>query len=197
MGDAVVGIFNAPLDQPDHAIRGVNCALEMDRISKDFRSKMHERGYHFGHTRVGVNSGVAIVGNFGGSERFDYTAHGDSINTAARLESVNKHLGTLICISGPTAEQCPEHIFRPVGGLVLKGKTEAITAFEPLTEEEAASPLMVRYNEAFTHLEREDADAVELFTALKADFPDDPLVNLHCNRLAQGILSTTIVLAEK
>ena len=124
MGDAVVGIFNAPLDQPDHAIRGVNCALETDRISKDFRNKMHERGCNFGHSRVGVNSGVAIVGNFGRSERFDYTAHGDSINTAARLESVNKHLGTLICSSGPTAEQCPDHLFRSVGGLVLKGKTE-------------------------------------------------------------------------
>ena len=197
VGDAVVGIFNAPLDQPDHAIRGVNCALEMDRISKAFAKKMNERGYPFGNTRVGVNSGVAIVGNFGGSERFDYTAHGDSINTAARLESVNKHLGTLICISGPTAEQCPEHIFRPVGGLVLKGKTEAIAAFEPLTAEEAATPLMVRYNEAFTHLDNGEADAAELFAALKAEFPDDPLVNLHYERITQGILSTTIVLAEK
>ena len=57
--------------------------------------------------------------------------------------------------------------------------------------------MMVRYNEAFTHLERGDADAGELFAALKADFPDDPLVNLHHERIAQGILSTTIVLAEK
>ena len=197
VGDAVVGIFNAPLDQPDHAIRGVNCALEMDRISKAFIKKMNDRGYPFGSTRVGVNSGEAIVGNFGGSERFDYTAHGDPINTAARLESVNKHLGTLICISGPTAEQCPDHFFRPVGGLVLKGKTEAIAAFEPLTEEEANSPRVLAYNEAFACLEREDAKAKDMFVQLKAQYPDDPLVNLHYERIMSGILSATIVLAEK
>jgi adenylate cyclase len=197
VGDAVVGIFNAPLDQPDHAIRAVNCALEMDRISRAFIKKMNDAGYPFGNTRVGVNSGPAIVGNFGGSERFDYTAHGDPINTAARLESVNKHLGTLICISGTTAEQCPDHFFRPVGGLVLKGKTEAIDTFVPITEEESRSPLVLAYNEAFEHLQREEADAGELFTALKAQYPDDPLVNLHHERIMSGTVSATIVLAEK
>jgi adenylate cyclase len=197
VGDAVVGIFNAPLDQPDHAIRAVNCALEMDRISRAFIKKMNDAGYPFGNTRVGVNSGPAIVGNFGGSERFDYTAHGDPINTAARLESVNKHLGTLICISGTTAEQCPDHFFRPVGGLVLKGKTEAIDTFVPITEEESRSPLVLAYKEAFEHLQREEADVGELFTALKAQYPDDPLVNLHHERIMSGTVSATIVLAEK
>ncbi len=169
----------------------------MDRISKAFIKNMNDRGYPFGSTRVGVNSGEAIVGNFGGSERFDYTAHGDPINTAARLESVNKHLGTLLCISGPTAEQCPDHFFRPVGGLVLKGKTEAIAAFEPLTEEEANSPRVLAYNEAFACLEQEDAEAKDMFVQLKAQYPDDPLVNLHYERIMSGTLSTTIVLAEK
>jgi adenylate cyclase len=197
VGDAVVGIFNAPLDQPDHAQRAVECALEMDRISKDFIKRMGERGYPFGHTRVGVNTGEAIVGNFGGSERFDYTAHGDPINTAARMESVNKHLGTQLCISGTTVAQCSGYHFRPVGGLVLKGKTESIEAFEPITEAEAASDLVVRYQAAFAALEAEDPEAVELFTTLKRDYPDDALVELHFRRIEQGIMSTTIVLAEK
>ena len=197
VGDAVVGIFNAPLDQPDHAERAVRCALEMGRISREFIARMKDRGYEFGATRVGVNTGRAIVGNFGGSERFDYTAHGDSINTAARLESVNKHLGTQLCISGTTVAQCPNHFFRPIGALVLKGKTEAIEAFEPITREEAETPFIKRYNEAFEYLARGDARAKESFERLQADFPQDPLVTLHCDRIAQGMLSTTIVLAEK
>ncbi len=197
VGDAVVGIFNAPLDQPDHAEKAVQCALAMDRISTDFIAKMESRGMAFGITRIGVNTGRAIVGNFGGSERFDYTAHGDAINTASRMESVNKHLGTQICIAGTTAAQCPNHYFRPIGALVLKGKTEAIEAFEPISENIAETPLMVRYREAFELLSREDSRARELFAELKQDFPKDPLVNLHYARITAGIMSSTIVLAEK
>jgi hypothetical protein len=169
----------------------------MDRISKDFIAKMNARGIEFGVTRIGINTGRAIVGNFGGSGRFDYTAHGDSINTAARLEGVNKHLGTQICISGTTAAQCPNHFFRPIGALILKGKTEAIEAFEPMTEEESKSPLTKRYLEAFELLMRADPKAEELFASLKADYPDDALVTLHYDRITSGILSSTIVLAEK
>jgi len=197
VGDAVVGIFNAPLDQPDHAERAVKCALEMDKISKEFIAKMHARGLAFGSTRIGINTGRAIVGNFGGSGRFDYTAHGDSINTAARMEGVNKHLGTQICISGTTVAQCANHFFRPVGALILKGKTEAIDAFEPMTEEASKTPLVKRYLDAFEHLRREDPMARDLFTRLKEDYPDDALVKLHYDRIMTGTLSSTIVLAEK
>jgi adenylate cyclase len=197
VGDAVVGIFNAPLDQPDHAERAVKCALAMDAISRDFVAKMLSRGMVFGETRIGVNTGRAIVGNFGGSERFDYTAHGDAINTAARMESVNKHLGTQICIAGTTAAQCPNHYFRPIGALVLKGKTEAIEAFEPIAKAATDTPLMVRYRAAIERLAAEDSCAKDHFAQLKADFPDDALVNLHHGRIMAGILSYTIVLAEK
>jgi adenylate cyclase len=113
------------------------------------------------------------------------------------MESVNKHLGTKICIAGTTAAECPRHFFRPIGGLVLKGKTESIEAFEPITEEESSSPRIVRYNEAFECLTRGDAKTEGLFAQLKADYPDDPLVNLHYNRIIEGTLSSTIVLAEK
>ncbi|MEH6592983.1 MAG: adenylate/guanylate cyclase domain-containing protein [Halioglobus sp.] len=197
VGDAVVGIFNAPLDQPDHHERGVKCALAMDAISKDFIAKMKARDIPFGHTRIGVNSGPAIVGNFGGAERFDYTAHGDAINTAARMESVNKHLGTQICIAGVTAKECPDHFFRPVGGLVLKGKTESIDAFEPITEQEAGTPLIKQYTAAFELLDKEDPGAKAAFAALRTEYPDDPLVKLHYDRIMAGKMSTTIVLAEK
>ncbi|NQX88261.1 MAG: adenylate/guanylate cyclase domain-containing protein [Halioglobus sp.] len=197
VGDAVIGIFNAPIDQSDHAQRAVACALEMSRISNEFIAKMNVRGFEFGFTRIGINTGRAIVGNFGGSERFDYTAHGDAINTAARLESVNRHLGTQICIAGTTVAHCPNHFFRPIGALVLKGKSEAIDAFEPITPEEADSAMNKSYLDAFACLARGEAKAVKLFKELLANYPEDALVTLHCDRIKAGNMSTTIVLKEK
>ena len=81
--------------------------------------------------RLGEDTGHAVVANFGGTIRFDYTAYGDTINTRARLEGANKYLGTSICVSRETKSQYPDTVCRPVGRLVLKGKTEAIEVFGP------------------------------------------------------------------
>lgn len=197
VGDAVHAIFNAPLDQPDHAARAVSCALAMDAFSQAFEAEQERSGLDFGRTRIGVNSGTAVIGNFGGSRRFDYTAHGDAINTAARLESVNKHLGTRICIAGSTASQCPDLVFRPVGGLVLKGKETAIDAFEPITGRERGYAPLETYRQVFAQLERKDGLAAARFAELATAFPDDPLVQLHAGRLAEGERGATIILKEK
>ena len=100
VGDALVIFFSAPIYQSDHAQRAVDCALELDAWAPDYAPAMNNNGIPMGKTRVGVNTGLVVVGNFAGSSMFDYTAHGDAVNTAARLESVNKHLGTNVCISG-------------------------------------------------------------------------------------------------
>ena len=106
IGDALCIFFSAPIVQADHAQRAVDCALELDAWSRDYVSRMNEKGILIGKTRIGVNSGQVVVGNFGGSRMFDYTAYGDAVNTAARLESINKQLGTNICVSSKTIEQC-------------------------------------------------------------------------------------------
>ena len=129
IGDAVVVIFGAPSDQPDHAERAVHCAIEMDNFAQEFRLKKERDGIQFGVTRIGVHTGVATVGNLGGQRRFDYTAIGDTVNTAARLESVNKHLGTRVCISAVAASDCNGLGLRPVGTLVLKGKEEGLDVY--------------------------------------------------------------------
>ena len=117
--------------------------------------------------------------------------------TAARMESVNKHLGTRICVAGATLSQCPQHFSRPVGSLILKGKTEAIEAFEPITEERSHTEFIKKYVEAFEHLVNEDPQSEKLFADLKSEYPDDPLVNLHYNRILSGVVSATIVMSEK
>src|SRR5207302_11338370 len=86
IGDAIQVLFNAPGDQPDYATRAVACAHDLDAWAEDFSARWKVRGVNFGTTRIGIHAGPALVGNFGGNRFFDYTAYGDSINIAARLE---------------------------------------------------------------------------------------------------------------
>ena len=197
VGDAIHAMFNAPVRQQDHAERAVKCAIAMDAFSSEFIEHKREEGREFGITRIGVNTGQAVVGNFGGNDRFDYTAHGDAINTAARLESANKHLGTRVCVAGATVKLCPNLDFRFVGRLVLMGKTEAVEAFEPLSTEQNASEFQVKYKQALEKLEKQEPAAEALLNQLAEVYPDDPLINLHLERIKNGERSTTIVLTEK
>src|ERR1700739_4801810 len=104
IGDGIHILFNAPGDQPDYGTRAIACAHDLDAWAEDFKQRWRAKGVNFGVTRIGVHAGPALVGNFGGQRFFDYTAYGDTINTAARLESANKFLGTRICVSASVAE---------------------------------------------------------------------------------------------
>ncbi|MDS4010530.1 MAG: adenylate/guanylate cyclase domain-containing protein [Defluviicoccus sp.] len=197
VGDALHVIFGAPVTRHDHAQRAVDCALEMDAFGQAFSQRKRAEGIPFGMTRIGVNSGPAVVGNFGGFLRFDYTAHGDAINTAARLESANKFFGTRVCVSGSTAQLCERFAGRPIGALVLKGKTEAIETFEPLVDGLLHAPQTEAYLHAYRLLEAGDEQALAAFEAVCKDDPDDALAAFHLNRLKQGESGTRIVMAGK
>ncbi|MGI9451353.1 MAG: adenylate/guanylate cyclase domain-containing protein, partial [Geminicoccaceae bacterium] len=197
VGDAIHAIFNAPLDQSDHAQRAVVCGLAIDAFGKRFADQMREEGYRFGTTRIGINTGTCVVGNFGGSHRFDYTAHGDAINTAARLESVNKHLGTTICVSGSTRRQCQGLHFRSVGTLYPYGKKEGLEAFEALSDEGARTQRTQDYETAFRHLVTSTIEGRRAFDHLADHYPDDALIAFHQQRLAKGQSGTDIILENK
>ena len=136
VGDAIHVLFGAPGEQPDHAARAVACALALDEYAQSFRERWRQKGITLGVTRIGAHAGPAIVGNFGGGRFFDYTAYGDTINVAARLEAANKQLGTRICVSAAVTARMSEFRGRPVGDLILRGRTEALRAFEPLRLEQ-------------------------------------------------------------
>ncbi|MBV8961776.1 MAG: response regulator [Hyphomicrobiales bacterium] len=186
VGDAIHVLFGAPGDQPDHNTRAVACALALDECAEAFRARWAQRGVALGPTRIGVHTGPAIVGNFGGGRFFDYTAYGDTINTAARLEAANKALGTRICVSGDVAERAEGFRGRPIGDIVLRGKTKPLRAFEPLREEAYADPATRSYAEAFTKIEKGDPTATSAFAALLGLRSDDGLVNFHLKRLLNG-----------
>jgi class 3 adenylate cyclase len=195
VGDAVFAFFGAPQRQPDHAARAVACALELDRFASDFAARRRADGIDFGDTRIGVHTGEATVGNFGGEARFDYTVIGDAVNTAARLESVNKHLGTRMCISAATAGHCPELALRPVGRLVLKGKEGGVECFEPVAE---GGEALAAYREAFALMESgAAAEAEARFAALVEADAQDRLAAFHLARLRRGESGAEVVMAEK
>src|SRR5262245_28477233 len=165
VGDALHVLFGAPGEQPDHAARAVACTLALDEYSESFRQRYHRKGIPLGVTRIGVHAGPAIVGNFGGGRFFDYTAYGDTINVAARLEAANKQLGTRVCVSATLAEKNEDFRGRPIGDLVLRGKTEPLRAFEPLRREQYDDPATASYLEAFAKLEAGDPGAMAAFAA--------------------------------
>src|SRR5271170_355287 len=165
VGDALHVLFGAPGEQLDHAERAVACALDLDEYAQAFRERWNRKGIALGDTRIGVHAGSAIVGNFGGDRFFDYTAYGDTINVAARLEAANKQLGTRICVSATLADKVACFRGRPVGDLVLRGKMEALRAFEPLRDAQYEDPATKSYLDAFAKLEASDPGAMAAFAA--------------------------------
>jgi class 3 adenylate cyclase len=197
IGDAVFAIFNAPLDVEDHASKAVHCMLDLDTFTEGFRKKMNEEGIPLGITRIGVNSGVAAVGNFGSHDRFSYTASGDAVNAASRLEGLNKHFGTRLCVGHAARVLCKGVTFRPIGIVILKGKTEALDVWEPLHEGAYAPEYLARYEAAFAAAREESALACDQFAKLAAERPDDPLVHFYLERHRSGESGIHIKMTEK
>src|SRR5829696_993217 len=192
VGDAIHVLFGPPSDQPDHATRAVACALALNACAQSFRERWQERGVDVGVTRIGVHAGPAIVGNFGGGRFFDYTAYGDTINTAARLETVNKQLGTRLCVSAAVAERAENFRGRAIGDLVLRGRTEPLRAFEPLTETEFDDDATRLYVSAFAKLQANEAGAMPAFAALVGMRENDCLASFHLKRLLNGAKGVSI-----
>jgi class 3 adenylate cyclase/CheY-like chemotaxis protein len=186
IGDGIQILFNAPGDQPDFATRAIACAHDLDDWAERFRARWKSDGVNFGLTRIGVHAGPAMVGNFGGNRFFDYTAYGDTINIAARLEGANKFLGTRICASATVAEAAKDFNGRPVGDLLLRGRTEPLRAYEPLRHEAFKRPATTQYSDAFAKLEAGDAAAMPAFAALVGLHADDALAGFHLRRLLNG-----------
>jgi adenylate cyclase len=105
VGDAVHAFFNAPEDLHDHVNKAIDCAEEIRRLTEEMRTRPLFAQNGFGRTRIGIETGMAVLGEVGAGGKLDYTAHGDAINLAARLQEANKFLGTSICIGPEAANQ--------------------------------------------------------------------------------------------
>ncbi len=132
-GDAIIAFWNAPLDQPDHAVRAVRTALRCQRKLAERRDEFKQRTGVELHMRIGVNTGDVVVGNMGSRERFDYTVLGDAANLASRLEGANKFFGTSTMIAESTWSALNgELIGRLIGSITVVGRKTPVKVYEVL-----------------------------------------------------------------
>jgi adenylate cyclase len=120
VGDAVHAFFNAPEDLDDHVNKAIDCAEAIRALTEEMRRRQGFAEHQFGRTRIGIETGIAVLGEVGAGGKLDYTAHGDCINLAARLQEANKFLGTAICI-GPEAAVQSGRTLRSVGMHEIRG----------------------------------------------------------------------------
>ncbi len=180
VGDAVHVFFNMPFDLANHATHGLDCAIEIVRWTETYRFAPGPAALGFGRTRVGLESGPALVGDVGGGAKLDYTAHGETVNAAARLEQANKVTGSAICVGPGAAARIAGERLRPVGRLELRGFLAPIPAASPWPEM-ASQEWQARYLAAYAQRESEPAEAAKAFATLAAEL-DDPVAG----RLAGG-----------
>ena len=169
IGDAIVAVFGAPIALPNHALSAVEAALACNARLEE----LNREGAAFGDARlsqrIGLNSGPALIGNIGGRQRFNYTAMGDTVNLAARLEAANKAYGTSIIASKDTRDQAGAAIlWRELDTVRVVGIAKPVAIFEPLArigdEAAAQNAACVAYAEGLGRWRAGDmSSAVEAF----------------------------------
>lgn len=180
-GDAIIAFWNAPLEQPDHAVRACRAAIRCQRRLAELRDSFQQRTGAVLRMRIGINTGDVVVGNMGSKKRFNYTILGDAANLASRLEGANKAFGTETMVSGSTWQLAQlQFRGRKLADLRVVGRKTAVPVYE-LTgfASEAAPPgweVFAAGRERF--LQGDFAGAKEFFERL----PDDPAARSYLRR---------------
>src|SRR5690606_35924846 len=126
-GDGVIALYNTPLEQPDHALRAVLTALHIRELLPEFHQQFE--GPYQMPINFGIHTGLAVVGNVGAPDIMNYTAVGDTVNLAARLQVLSK--GGQILISSATCEQLPQNVAaQSLGEIKVKGRSESVSTYE-------------------------------------------------------------------
>jgi adenylate cyclase len=171
VGDALVTFWGAPIARPDDADRAIRAGMAMYRCGEEFRRSAGDEVPPIGVTRVGLHRGEAVVGNFGGEGRIQYTALGDAMNCAARLESANKALKTTMLVSDETKRESTLDVFRPMGRIVLSGRATPVEVWEPVPDMDEG--LRRRLNDLWQAFDGGDPDALVQLEAIAAADKED------------------------
>jgi adenylate cyclase len=182
IGDAIVAFWGAPISRADDGERAAKCAWALYEAGEEFRKTVPAGVPKIGVTRVGFHFGEAIVGNFGGEGRFQYTALGDSMNTAARLEAANKQTKSKVLASQEAVELAGVDWFRPLGRIVLRGRSTPLEVFEPVPNMDSAQ------RQTFAKMARGaiqgDVSAITALNDESASHPEDFALANFVYRLA-------------
>lgn len=189
IGDAIMAMYGAPNAMDDHPLRACRSALRMQRRLKQLNDGWAELGRPPLHMRVGINTGTPVVGNIGGEQRFDYTALGDAVNLAARLEPACKTYGVDTMISGNTREAAGEGIMtRELDLLAVYGKVEPVGVFELIglageTLDETQQELLRHYESGIEAYRNRDFElALQYLQAASGVDPQDGPTLLYLER---------------
>ena len=194
VGDALHVLFGAPGEQPDHATRAVMCSLALDAFAREFRRLWNDRGSPW------ARRGSAFMPDRRSSAISAAAASSSTRLTATPSTSLlvsssaNKQLGTSICVSGDVAARAEGFVGRPIGDLMLKGRSEPIRALEPLTPVEYAEPGTGTYLKAFAMMEAGDPGSISAFAGLVGTRGADQLASFHLKRLLNGATGARIAL---
>ena len=205
IGDGVMAFWNAPVERPDHVLRACAAAVRAARRMERVNDAWELEGRPRMHLRIGLNCASVLVGNVGSSTRLNYTALGDGVNVAARLEGVNKLFGTTICISDSIYEQANAALLvRPLKRVQVKGRQTEFMAYELLALMSDESGLQPREGDkllseltwkASQQFEAENLPAAELaYRDILKAFPEDSLARFmitECAGMRRSDLSHT------
>jgi adenylate cyclase len=182
VGDAVHALFNAPLDLDDHPRKAVACAVAIRSWTESYRRSPAPRAIGLGRTRIGLETGYAIVGDVGLRSKLDYTAYGDAVNAAARFEAANKDLASSICIGPTAAARCDPQSLRPLGSINVRGRDEPLAVYEPWPADWSAE-MIEKYRAAFALIQTEPTRATAAFEALAGECAADPVLKRMADRI--------------
>jgi adenylate cyclase len=190
MGDAVMAIWGAPVDDPHHAANAVAAGFEIQERLVELRERFRKRGWPPVEMGIGINTGIASVGNMGSRYRVTYTAIGDAVNLAARLQDLTRVYKARIIVGESTRSAFPAATYRELGLVEVKGKSGLERLFEPCNPATGLESTIVanlhRHNEAIRCYQGREWELAEhLFGLLKQENPDDPLYDYYLNRIGE------------
>ncbi len=189
VGDMVMAFWNAPLDDQRHAFNAIRAALAMQKTVDGLKSEFAAAGLPEVNIGIGINTGPMNVGDMGSEFRRAYTVLGDAVNLGSRLESVTKFYGVKMLVGETTYAQAPEFLYRRVDRILVKGKHEPVTVYEPvcLLDEASASrkERVSQFNEAVGYYLAQQWDAADdILRELLAQDPERKLYRLYIERIA-------------
>jgi adenylate cyclase len=194
IGDSIMALWGAPEEITDHAAKACKTALFCQRWLSDFNENQRKKGLPELFTLMGLNTGSVIVGNFGTSERMNYTVIGDAVNTASRLQQLNKIYKTKIIIGEEVVRSIGEEfLIRPLDDLEVRGKKKKTKIYE-LVALKTGEPSLIatkeeielceEFTKAYESLLREEIEkARELFKAISEKFPNDIPTQIYLKRI--------------
>ncbi len=195
VGDAVVAFWGAPIARPDDGERAICALLAVNNFTAGFSEAGSNDAAMMGRTRAGLHYGDAVVGNFGGEGRLTYTALGDAMNCAARLEGANKYLKTVALVSQEARDMSASTMFRPMGRIEVSGRSTPLVVWEPAPQ--MAEELRMLLSQLWTRFDQGDLSALDEIEQICLTHDKDVALAAFAVRLREVGPGGTYTLKEK